>query len=303
VTASAVIFADINHHYDGNIYSTIVNAVPWTVLASLPDAQPSAIIQTIKFRIAQFIVETLATVSEQGTDAKARVFRLQSKHQLFPQVYSIVDEYVRKKVDFQNEHPSELGLQTYVQRIIERLIAGIVPDDFQGESPLMPILNRYKPMGTTDEVDFKTTKPCFPTTMSHINQVVADTQQWEQSSTYRLESAARKGLLTCYAKNDHLGLSIPYDYYGVPHHYLPDFLVNLSNSVTLLLEVKGLEDNQDKAKHDAGQRWVSAVNNWGKLGRWYLHVCYSPQLLEKELEYLRSRPSVVPSNAEPRVGA
>ena len=117
---------------------------------------------------------------------------------------------MRKKVDFQNEHPSELGLQTYVQRIIERLIAGIVPDDSHGESPLMPILNRYKPMGTTEEVDFKTTKPCFPTTMSHINQVVADTQQWEQSSTYRLESAARKGLLRATRKMTILDCRFPH---------------------------------------------------------------------------------------------
>lgn len=52
-------------------------------------------------------------------------------------------------------------------------------------------LNRYKPFGTTADVDFKTTKPCFPAVVSHINQVVADTQQWEQSAAFRLEMAAR----------------------------------------------------------------------------------------------------------------
>ena len=78
----------------------------------------------------------------------------------------------------------------------------------------MPVPNRYKPIGTTAEVDFKTTRPC------------------------------------------------------------------------LVLEVKGFEDNQTKAKHDAAKRWVMAVNNWGQLGRWMFHVCRNPLLLDKELAYL-----------------
>jgi type III restriction enzyme len=35
----------------------------------------------------------------------------------------------------------------------------------------------------------------------------------------------------------------------------------------LLLEIKGEEDNRDKAKHDAARRWISAVNNWVAVGR------------------------------------
>jgi type III restriction enzyme len=213
---------------------------------------------------------------------------LQSKHQLFPQVFSVVDEYVRTKVNFQNENPSELGLEIYVQRIIERLLARIEPDDESGEMPLMPILNRYKPIGSTAEVEFKTTKPCFATTMSHINQVVADTQQWEQTAAFRLEMAAKHGLVLFYAKNDHLDLLIPYEYFGGEHNYIPDYLVRMANGVTLLLEIKGQEDNQDKAKHDSARRWISAVNNWGKLGKWDLHVCRNPQILERELQYVLS---------------
>jgi type III restriction enzyme len=79
---------------------------------------------------------------------------------------------------------------------------------------------------------------------------------------------------------------IPYEYQGLDHKYEPDYLVRLGNDVTLVLEIKGFEDNQDKAKHDAAKRWESAVNNWGQLGLWGFHVCRNPQLLEKELEYL-----------------
>jgi type III restriction enzyme len=31
---------------------------------------------------------------------------------------------------------------------------------------------------------------------------------------------------------------------------------------------------------------VSAVNNWGQLGKWAFHVCRNPQVLAKELAYL-----------------
>ena len=60
-------------------------------------------IETIKFNLARIVVELLSDASHQGSDRKARVFRLQSKHQLFPQVYSVVDEYVRTKVNFRTK--------------------------------------------------------------------------------------------------------------------------------------------------------------------------------------------------------
>lgn len=175
--------------------------------------------------------------------------------------------------------------------MIERFLDCIEPDDESAEMPLMPILNRYEPMGSTSGVEFKTTKPCFPTMMSHINQVVADTQQWEQSAAFRLEMAARNGILSFYAKNDHLGLMIPYEYLGVEHNYLPDFLVRMTDGTTVLLEIKGHEDNQDRAKHDSAGRWVSAVKNWGKLGKWSMHVCRNPSLLERELRFLLGSPT------------
>jgi type III restriction enzyme len=75
-------------------------------------------------------------------------------------------------------------------------------------------------------------------------------------------------------------------YLGVDHSYEPDFPARLVGDVTVVLEVKGFEDNQSKAKHDAAKRWVMAVNNWGQLGKWMFHVCRNPLLLEKEPSYL-----------------
>lgn len=238
-------------------------------------------VQAIKFQIARMILERLMSAYMNGTDAKSRVLRLQSRHQLFPQVYRFVDDYVARKVDWQGCHPCELGLEKYARRMVERLADQIMPDDASGEAPLMPVLNRYKPIGTTAEVNFKTVQPCFMTQRSHINQVVADTATWESGAAFRIEQAEM-----IYARNDHLGLFIPYDYQGVDHNYEPDFLVRLAPGVTLVLEIKGYEDDEIKAKHGAAKRWVSAVNNWGQLGKWMFHVCRNPQMLAKELGYL-----------------
>jgi type III restriction enzyme len=165
--------------------------------------------------------------------------------------------------------------------MVERLGDQIMPDDTEGEPPLMPVLNRYKPIGTTAEMNFKTVRPCFMTQRSHINQVVADTATWETSAAFRIEQAEM-----VYARNDHLGLFVPYEYQGVDHNYEPDYLVRLAPGVTLVLEIKGYEDDEIKAKHNAAKRWVSSVNNWGQLGKWMFHVCHNPQLLAKELAYL-----------------
>jgi type III restriction enzyme len=123
----------------------------------------------------------------------------------------------------------------------------------------------------------------FATQRSHINLVVADTATWESSGAFRLEQSRA---VKFYARNDHLGFRIPYEYQGIDHNYEPDFLVRLQNDITLILEIKGYEDDQDKAKHNAAKRWVSAVNNWAQLGVWDFHVCGNLQLLDKELAYL-----------------
>jgi type III restriction enzyme len=131
-------------------------------------------------------------------------------------------------------------------------------------------------------VNFKTTRPCVPTIRSHINQVVADTDSWEQAAVFRLEEA--RDTVAFYARNDHLELSIPYEYLGIAYSYFPDFVVRLTNGTTLLLEIKGEEREKDRAKHQAARRWVSAVNHWGQLGRWSFLVCRDPQQLGTKLK-------------------
>ena len=163
------------------------------------------------------------------------------------------------------------------------MLNAIQPDDTQDEPPLMPILNRYQSKGSTADVDYKTTRRCFATVHSHINLVDPDTARWEQSAAFKLEQAVLRKIVRFYARNEQLGFTIPYDFYKISHVYEPDFLVRLANNVTLILEIKGMETEQDRAKHQAAKRWISAVNNWGSLGQWDFHVNRDPQILITEL--------------------
>jgi len=243
-------------------------------------------LQAIEFEIARQVVFGLvgdAAHAPVGGNARLRGL---ARHQLFPQVLRIAHEYVSRKVDFRGAHPCEIGLDRYVHRLVERLLAAIEPDATQGEPPLVPLLNRWKPTGTTADVNFMTTRPTHGTERSHVNQVVMDSQ-WEKSAAFYLEASAGEPhtgkAVFSYVRNERPFLLIPYEYEGVTHTYQPDYLVRLNNGVTFILEIKGYETDETQAKHQAARRWVSAVNHWGKLGVWAFHVCRDPQLLGREL--------------------
>jgi type III restriction enzyme len=114
-------------------------------------------------------------------------------------------------------------------------------------------------------------------TRSHINFVACDTGTREQAAMFRLEASPH---VVCYARKERLEFNIPYELYDNSQVYEPGSLVRLSNGVTLILEIKGQTHEDTEAKHQAARRWVSAVNNWGKLGRWEFLVCRDPQRLQ-----------------------
>lgn len=239
--------------------------------------------QMIEFEIAREIVRILTDTAH---PEKAKL-RREARSTLFPQVLRIVQQYVRQRVVYNGLHPAEIGLQTYADRIVGILTSAITPDDSKGESPLLPRLNRYKPIGSTENVHFKTVKPVQATTASHLNYIACDTASWEQAAMFQIEMLAKSGHVICYVRNDHLEFSIPYELFGNPYVYEPDFIIRLKNSLNLVLEIKGHEPDHTEAKHQACRRWIEAVNNWGKLGRWDFLVCREPQrLVESIARYL-----------------
>ena len=64
----------------------------------------------------------------------------------------------------------------------------IHPDDSQGETPLLPVLNRYKPTGGTGGVDFLTKRPITTVTRSHVNAVVQHSE-WEAEAAKVLDAS------------------------------------------------------------------------------------------------------------------
>src|SRR5207248_9083760 len=114
-------------------------------------------------------------------------------------------------------------------------------------------------------VSFRTTRRTRQTIKSHLSHVVLDTETWEASIAFQLETS---DLVQSYARNDHLELAIPYDCFGQQHRYYPDFMVRLSTGMHLSLEVKGEEREQDRQKSEAARRWRDAVNAWGQMGHW-----------------------------------
>lgn len=240
-------------------------------------------LQAIKFQITKLIVAQITGQISGASETKVRVMKYRSRHRLFPQVLRFVNEYVDNKVEFRGANKCELGLQKYVERMVGYLRDAIMPDDEEGEAPLLPVLNRYKPFGTSAEVEFTTTRRCHGTQKSHVNQVVLDTESWEASSTFWLEAS---DVVERYVRNDHLGLMIPYEFQGIDHAYQPDFVVKLSSGLNVLLEIKGQMSPQTVAKHAAAQRWAAAVSNAKEHGKWVFHPCFDPQTLDEELRKL-----------------
>ena len=235
--------------------------------------------QTIAFEIASEVANRLTDAAASGARRPGGAGRAA----LFPQVLAVVQAYVRERVDLRGLHPCEIGLQTYAEQIVGRLLDAITPDATQGEPPLLPRLNRYRPIGGTGAVHFKTARPVQPTAASHLNYVACHTGSWEQAAMFQLERLARDGPVACYARNYRLELTVPWEQHGAPRAWEPDFLVRLRSGVTVVLEVKGAPDPDADAKHQAARRWVHAVNNWGKLGQWDFLVCRDPQRLGDQL--------------------
>ena len=70
---------------------------------------------------------------------------------------------------------------------------------------------------------------------------------------------------------------------GATRRYIPDFLVRLSNGKMLVLEIKGEDSEQNRAKRSAMEMWVAAVNAKGGFGIWSSDVAYQPAQLHDVL--------------------
>ena len=210
-------------------------------------------------------------------------------HVLFPQIVAIVHRYLKEKIiPTPPADRLDIFLSPYYGWVIERLIEAIQPDAAQGEAPEVPRYETGRGPGSTAEVDFWTGREVREVIKSHVNFVVADTQVWEQSSAYVLDTHSQ---VEAFVKNAGLGFAIPYLHNGQPHDYIPDFIIRLKGDprVHLILETKGY-DELVEIKVQATQRWVKAVNSDGRFGTWRYALAKNPGEVASKIEEARDYP-------------
>jgi len=208
---------------------------------------------------------------------KQHQFDGEVKAWLFPQLLDITRRWLAECVTCKdNTFPQLLLLVENAHDAADRIYTAIVQSE-EGEKTLKPILEPYNTTGSTQYVDFDTTRPVYATDarFCHVSHVVADTGSWEQKMAETIEELADEGRVISYVKNHNVGFFIPYTLNGEEHKYIPDFIVRLNDGrgkddpLNLIVEVTG-EKKKDKAAKVSTARnlWVPAINNHGGFGRW-----------------------------------
>jgi len=192
-----------------------------------------------------------------------------NKEYLLIHLVKIVEDFIDSKKIFiyslayrEDDLRRRLLILLNMNKIVQHIFNAI---KFENTQQVVPIFNKEIPLKSTQNMmTWFTSRPCEHTKKSHISQIVVDST-WEMTEAFELD---RNPEVTAWTKNDHLGFVITYVFRGVIHKYYPDFLIKLSNGKTLILEVKGKDDQQNKTKREYLNEWVNAVNSDGRFGKW-----------------------------------
>ena len=143
----------------------------------------------------------------------------------------------------------------------------------QNVERLAAVFDESRPIGSTAQMrPWLTTKPCQPTRHSQISHAVYDSV-WEKAV---VDLCEKKKFVAAWAKNDHLDFTVRYLWKGSTRNFVPDYLIRFTNGKTLVLEVKGQDSEQNKAKRAAMQTWVKTINEQGGFGQWCFDVVFDP---------------------------
>jgi len=193
---------------------------------------------------------------------------------LLIQLVKIVENFIDSNkvliysLTYQEDLKKRLLILLNMNKIVQHIFNAI---RFENTQELVPIFDKENPLKSTAKMmTWYTVKPCEITNKSHISHVVFDSS-WEASEAFELD---RNKDVVSWVKNDHIGFVITYVFRGVFHKFYPDFLVKMANGETLILEVKGKDDQQNKTKRDYLNEWVNAVNSDGRFGKWSWAVSF-----------------------------
>ncbi len=238
------------------------------VVAGKPDVTRIAEIDLLKlgrgFRTQKIIFETARDVFDQIQPSWRG-----NREQLLAQLVALVERVVasdrlqiQPALFAQDPLRRRVVITMNLSKLVQHIWEAI---RFENAEVLTPVFDTEHPMRSTVDVRaWYTSKPCAATLRSHINVCTYDST-WEAGEAYELERSPR---VAAWVKNDHLGFEVLYTYKGVIHKYLPDFLIRLADGSMLVLEVKGQDDEEQRAKRRFLAEWVAAVNAHGGFGQW-----------------------------------
>jgi type III restriction enzyme len=168
-----------------------------------------------------------------------------------------------------------------IDRVVQHLMTAVYE---RNTERMELVFDADAPIGSTRTMrTWYTTRPTIPTVRSQISHVVGDST-WEGYATDLFDGEWGKKRIQSYAKTDRLGFCVYYMWNGTRRRFFPDFLVGLSNGKTLVLEIKGVDDDQNRAKRSALAAWVKGVNEHGGFGVWACDVAFAPSDIDRIIE-------------------
>jgi len=195
---------------------------------------------------------------------------------LLLQLVNLVEGFIRSgKIEVLNvlegeELRKRLTIAFNMNKVVQHIFQVI---KFENTEKRALVFNKEKPIKSTSDMQpWYSKKHNEYTVKSHISHAIQDSS-WEANATFELE---RNQEVISWVKNDHLGFEIQYIYNGVVHKYYPDYLICLKNGITIVLEIKGQDSQQEQTKREALDEWIKAVNQDGRFGTWAWDVAFIP---------------------------
>ncbi len=257
-----------------------------TQLISLLEHAPR--IQTLIFHITKALVESSIFADK---------FRQFTKPRLFAQVAHLVEAFIHSDrcqwdadlfwdIKHCEDCEARIAYTFAIGSIITHLLAHLTPREKQCYET---ILDAHCPVLSTARMRlWYTTKERFVTNeRSQISHAVYDST-WEQEVALALQI---NPFVEAYVRNDrHVGMKVRYLWQGNTKQYLPDFIIRLTNGITLVLEVKGQPSGETQTKHNALIHWCHATTQLGTYGTWAAVEIYNPQAINEVLERYSTTP-------------
>ncbi|HRF80359.1 MAG TPA: hypothetical protein PL070_09765 [Flavobacteriales bacterium] len=231
-----------------------------TVMATafLPDQQTLQVKQVLEKRDQEIIF----AIARELMQRKYKDEDGNPQHHHFPALRRIVEQWYNTKVKVLNRTGPEFRKLLFYEkpgRVVEHIARGINTHRNTAEH-VRAVLNHHNPWNSTAYVNGRTSKECYATTKSHVNNVPMDSQ-WEGICAKTLEELPQ---VVSYVKNDFLGFRIPYSKDDKDRDYVPDFIARVRTDngalVNLIIEITGFNKEKEEKKWTVEERWLPAVN-------------------------------------------